>query len=98
MFKVDYIASGVGTEYQIITARKPLIFNDCRDPEVVSRWLESKIMFDYVLEKSMEEGKSTVEVQREIEAEKIDEKLGLSGPKKQDALPSPETEQAPKLE
>lgn len=97
--KVEYVDSGVGTEYQMIIARKPAVVDDRRDPEAVSRWLEGKLMFDYVLDKGIEEGESTIDVQRQIEAAKIDEKLALPDLKKETpALPAPKVEQSPKSE
>uniref|UniRef100_A0A0R3RR13 Methyltransf_11 domain-containing protein n=1 Tax=Elaeophora elaphi TaxID=1147741 RepID=A0A0R3RR13_9BILA len=64
--RMEYVKGKTNKEYQLIFAKKPLEIRELRDPDEVSAFLENKLMKEYVIERSIDEGHSLVEIDREF--------------------------------
>ncbi|VDN03151.1 unnamed protein product [Thelazia callipaeda] len=73
IFQMEYIKGRTSSEYQLITAKKPLQIKDLRDPDVVAAYLESKFLREYFIERSIDDGHSVVDVEKELLSDEFDD-------------------------
>ncbi|VDK75608.1 unnamed protein product [Litomosoides sigmodontis] len=64
--RMEYTKGRTNKEYQLIFAKKPLEMRELRDPNEVAAFLEEKLMKEYVIERSIDDGHSLVDIQHEF--------------------------------
>lgn len=86
---MDYVKGKTNKEYQLIFAKKPLEIKELRDPNKYAAYLENKVMNEYIVERSIDEGYS-LEIQGEFLRDETFDDVELLKGSKPNRLPSSE--------